>query len=393
MDIDIYTKNGIKTLIHSDKKFISTTICLIQRMPLKRSTVSNLAVLADALAAYPSPTELNGRLDDIGAYFYTASVKKGEEQLMTYYIQVPATHTNTAFRVVADILNSTPHFDEKITAAARLHATDRLKALYNNKTDYAEERLIELMCANESFGICPFGCEDDIKGIKPDTLQSTFDRLLRTSSAELYIVGCFDTEKYREAAQCLGCLPQNLPITHKNAKPIKKPTDFYSETGGTEQGVYTSGIRAEGSYAPLLAANLILGGSAQSKLFKAVREKSGLCYYINSAFYRYKNIIGITAGINSANCKAITQITENALCEISQSTERDELERAKAALIAHFNSLYDDPQSLIEFYISQSIADMPLSVSAVTDEISRLESLDGIFDNAFTDTVFMLKED
>ena len=47
--------------------------------------------------------------------------------------------------------------------------------------------------------------------------------------------------------------------------------------------------------------NVILGGGADSKLFKIVREKNSLCYSIYSKQKRLDNILLIRTGINREN--------------------------------------------------------------------------------------------
>ena len=51
-------------------------------------------------------------------------------------------------------------------------------------------------------------------------------------------------------------------------------------------------------YPALLLANELLGGGPNSKLFKDVREKHSLAYYVTSNIVKHKSIMILDAGIN-----------------------------------------------------------------------------------------------
>ena len=52
----------------------------------------------------------------------------------------------------------------------------------------------------------------------------------------------------------------------------------------------------------------VLGGFPHSKLFRNVREKSGLCYDASSSIERFKGLLVIFAGIDAANFEETAQM-------------------------------------------------------------------------------------
>ena len=59
--------------------------------------------------------------------------------------------------------------------------------------------------------------------------------------------------------------------------------------------------------------NMIFGSSSQSKLFKTVREKHSLCYYISSSYDAFNSIVVITAGIESQDYEKVKELVAEQL--------------------------------------------------------------------------------
>jgi len=142
-----------------------------------------------------------------------------------------------------------------------------------------------------------------------------------------------------------------------------------------------------------LIANEILSGSASSRLFNNIREKEGLCYYISSSLYRYKGIIAIQAGIEENNAQKVTDAVDRELKLISEKgVSEKELTNAKNSLINSLKALEDYPARLMDYMLSLSVANVELSIENSVNEISAVDDIKGVFDTAFIDTVFLLKE-
>ena len=62
--------------------------------------------------------------------------------------------------------------------------------------------------------------------------------------------------------------------------------------------------------------NAIFGGMSQSKLFKVVREKNSLCYYISSSYDAFNGVMVITAGIEGKDYHQTVQLIKEQLKEM-----------------------------------------------------------------------------
>ena len=74
------------------------------------------------------------------------------------------------------------------------------------------------------------------------------------------------------------------------------------ETMDVTQGRLSMGFRCGTDDVPaMLLANLLFGGTSNSKLFLNVREKLSLCYYASSNYVRSKGILTVSSGIETAD--------------------------------------------------------------------------------------------
>ncbi len=66
------------------------------------------------------------------------------------------------------------------------------------------------------------------------------------------------------------------------------------------QGKLAVGYRCTSDdYPAMVLANLIFGGTSNSKLFLNVREKLSLCYYASSSYARSKGILTVSSGVET----------------------------------------------------------------------------------------------
>ena len=95
----------------------------------------------------------------------------------------------------------------------------------------------------------------------------------------------------------------------------------------------------------------ILGGGPDSKLFKTVREKNSLCYYISSTGQPLNSVMTIKAGINKKDFKkAISLIKRETYNMKKGKFSDDDIIKAKITYINSLKELEDSQDSLISLY-------------------------------------------
>ncbi len=97
----------------------------------------------------------------------------------------------------------------------------------------------------------------------------------------------------------------------------------------------------------------VFGGGPYSRLFTKVREEMSLCYYCSARYNRQKSFIIVQCGCEEENMeKAVSQILRQ-LDEIKNGNFDYEFKSSKISLTDAINSVYDAPESLENWYLSQ----------------------------------------
>ena len=133
------------------------------------------------------------------------------------------------------------------------------------------------------------------------------------------------------------------------------------------------------------------GGSAGSKLFANVREKMSLCYYASSSVDVLKGIMTVSSGIDfdkyePARDEILAQLESMRRGEITP----EELEGAKKDVASTLRAVTDDPFSLENFYLRQTVQGLdasPMDLAALVEtvtadqvaEIARGVELDAVY--------------
>ncbi len=100
-------------------------------------------------------------------------------------------------------------------------------------------------------------------------------------------------------------------------------------------------------YNAAVLLDTILGGYAESRLFKEIREKEGLCYDVSSSYDYYKGVLTISSGVDlKQKDRALAAIRKLVVDMIAQGITEDELKHAKS-YYAHQVKSSLDSQSVL----------------------------------------------
>ena len=126
----------------------------------------------------------------------------------------------------------------------------------------------------------------------------------------------------------------------------------------------------------MVLANLLFGGSSNSKLFLNVREKLSLCYYASSAYARSKKILTVSSGIEPKDYDRTLDEIMHQLRQVQEGQwEPWELDGARSTALNSLRSVADSQSALENFYMSRAAVDqretpeeLMQSLQAVTPE-------------------------
>ncbi len=275
---------------------------------------------------------------------------------------------------------------------------DAIRALKNDKRDWADIRLMQEMCAGEPYSVLRLGDEETAGAITADALYRHGRELMASSRVELIYCGGAEERRVEDAVlSALARLPRGsqtpLPPVRRAAAP--ETPRCIIETMDVTQGKLAMGYRCTSDdYPAMVLANLIFGGTSNSKLFLNVREKHSLCYYASSSYARSKGILTVSSGVEVTDFERAEEEIERQLHAVQQGDWEDwEQEGALQAIRTSLLSLTDSQGALENFYLGQiasGATETPEELASSLQQVTK-ERIVAAARTVTPDTVYFLR--
>lgn len=393
------------------KKFKTTAVGVVIRRDLTKEECTLNALIPNILkqgsAKYPNLYSMQEEIESLyGAVFDASIIKKGEEQVLQFFIEVikkddlTEKAINFLKEIILNPLVEDEKFNNEIVESEKENLKKSIKSRVNDKRHYAHLRCIEECCKDEPFGIYADGYYDAIDNINSQNIYDHYKMVMQTSPIEIIVIGDEDEQKLSEYIREQFTIDQDKAPAIKKSKVHEKvqKENIIKEGMDVTQGklciAVRSGIDPCGeNFYKLLVMNEVLGGSQNSKLLNNIREKESLCYYISSFVYRFKTMIFIECGVDEENFCKVVEMVKSEISELIEKNIDDvEVENAKKSLINKFKIMEDYSSSTIDFYLSQymlgdkdSLEDARKCIeNVVIEDISSMAKLLEV------DTIYML---
>ena len=310
--------NHMRLHVLPSQQFKTYSLALYIGLPLNEETVTPTALLPFVWrrgnSCYPETIKFREKLDELyGAGFGFDIVKRGNDQILIIRMDiandafVKGEHHSLLYEALG-FLSDTVYrpliengaFREQYVTSEKETLRKRIEAVINDKIRYAAERLIAVMCRNESYRLPALGRVDDLPNIDSQALYDHYESLLERSCVDLFIVG--DTTLSEAQSFVSELFPQKgtrpahyepavLTRSHIQEREVVEQLDV--KQGKLNMGLRTYVGYGDEAYPAALVYNGILGGYPHSKLFINVREKESLAYYASSRLDGHKGIITV----------------------------------------------------------------------------------------------------
>lgn len=399
-------KSGINVHLIKTSKFKTNLFSIFLTVPLQKETVTKNALIASVLrrgtAQMPTQEEISKNLEEMyGASFDCGIDKTGDNHVIKFYLEcindefLPGNDkiAKKCFDILLSIaFNPTTrngHFLQEYVETEKENLKQIIEGKIDNKRSYASERCIEEMYKNQPYGLYKFGYVEDLNNIDAKGLYEYYQDLIKTAKIDIFVSGNLadDTINMINSDELLQNLNEREPNYIINKNEIKSKSfredvnaNIVEEKLQVNQGklmlgldVITQTQDAPSKYATSVY-NIILGGSANSKLFQNVREKASLAYTAGSNYIRIKNNIIIKSGIEIKNYDKALEIIKEQLEEIKQGKFTDEeVENAKKLIISTVGSISDSQDSEITYYLSQELSDEFVTIDEYIKNIEQVD--------------------
>ena len=133
---------------------------------------------------------------------------------------------------------------------------------------------------------------------------------------------------------------------------------------------------------------------SQSKLFKVVREKNSLCYYISSSYDAFNGVMVITASIEGKDYHQTVQLIKEQLKEMQDGCfDQDDIDIAKLMIKNSMKKTNDEPLSQVAVQYNRDITGKKETNEQYLEKIENVTYQDivDVCQNIELDTIFLLK--
>ncbi len=399
-------KQGIKAHVIQTDLYKTNMICVFLTVPLNRENVTKNALLPFMLRRgtqnFPDQYILNKELENMyGAYFDCGIDKMGDNQIIKFYIDTinndytlgEESILEKSISMVLDIVFN-PVLENGIFKKEFLEIEkENLRKVINSKIDdkdfYALNGCISAMYAGKGFGLYKFGYVEDIDKITEEELTEHYLNLIQEAKIDIVLSGNFEEKEIEkilrenENVQKLKPRIGNYILNNEftESKQNVENINEIQEKMNITQGKLVLGLdilsTMDNLQATAVVYNAILGDGANSMLFQNVREKASLAYSTRSQFVKQKLNIFVRCGIQIENYEKTLKLVKEQLKNIENGEFSDEdIENAKAYLIAGIKTVKEEQDSEIIFYIGQEIAKTNLTLEEYIERIEKVSRED-----------------
>lgn len=293
-------------------------------------------------------------------------------------------------------------FDEESFAIVYNNMETEIKGFKENTSAYSIMRMFENMDPDAPYSYRMVGYEEDLKKITRENLYMYYKKFIQNNIIDIYVIGNFDEKEV-----------ENMITEQFKFYKLNKETDPYIEKGKISKKVKKVVEKEELSQSKLAIGckyekldefdlkytltlyNLILGVSADSKLFQNVREKNSLAYYIYSRISKLDHLLLIASGIEGKNFEKTVKLIEEQMEAMKKGNiTEEEIQKAITFFHASLEQMEDSQYEILENYVSMQILgidDVDTRKKKI-QEVTR-DAIKKVANKIKIDTIYLLEGD
>ncbi|MFU8793523.1 MAG: M16 family metallopeptidase [Acholeplasmataceae bacterium] len=323
------------------------------RFLLPRLLTSHTDVLQTKMAFYTHLETL------YGAYFKTKVSRIGQYHAMTITLTMidpksvlDDTLLKEGLALFYDVLHRSKSFSKQIFNEEKRLLIEQWESLKDKKRTYAGHQFQALFYEDDHEGYPISGTLEDIKKMTHLKLERYYHDVFLKNQVFVVVNGVLtNAEKAQILNACRHTDVMQLEDVNLSFRPLRDVKTVFESTKMNQamirMGYHFPIFRQDALYHAAWLVDTMLGGYPESRLFKEIREKQGLCYDISSSYNAYKGTIHIGLGVDILQKEFALDEVKNLVESIkSNGFSQDELNVAKS-YIKHQLKMSLDHQSVL----------------------------------------------
>lgn len=372
----IELQQGVTLYVRKSDQFKTVNFAVKWKAALDEKTAAARAVLANILedsnGKFQSQSALRNHLDDLyGTVLFTDVMKRGDTHIVSLNIEC----VNDEYLSHGGVLDGTielmrtvifepnmenGNFKREIVEREKKSVMERIRSQYDNKTKYAQKRMLELLRPDSHVSTSSDGTEEAVEALTEADLLATYESMIQEDAIDIYVVGDLEEAEIIQKLKATfdfrdrpgredSIVQQPDAVQVEDARRVREQQEM--KQGKLHLGFSTPVKFGHPDYEKMQVTNGIFGGFAHSKLFMNVREKESMAYYVSSTYASHYGLLYVMAGIDAElEEKAVTLIKEQLAALQSGNVSELELDQTKALLNNSITSAFDSARGQIEVF-------------------------------------------
>ncbi|WP_277759712.1 pitrilysin family protein [Pseudomonas sp. A34-9] len=293
-----------------------------------------------------------------------------------------ARKSTPALALFAQILGK-PLLAEEALPRVKNELRDSLMATSQDADDLAALRAKALLAPNSPYSRPFYGTDQGLQALTRTAVVDFHQRFYTAAHAQITLVGDLTLEQAKAISLQIS---NELPVTPPGtpATPMPAQTTTGTEMSLHEEQTLTQthlmlaqpGVsRRHPDYAALYAANLIFGGTANSRLMKELREKRGLVYDVHAqnADWATTGLMMITLQVSPSFSAGTLALTRSLFSDyLRDGPTQQELDQIKLQ-VANMSALNSaSNRQILQQLVAINRHDLPLDLDYTVQQVQRL---------------------
>lgn len=396
--------------------FKTITMKVMFHTPIIKEDITKRNILSDILLTsskkYATRRDLNIKSEELyAADIYTSNQRIGNYITTSFILQTLndkytedgnfASSVEFLHEIIfnPDLINN--KFKDEKLELVKSNAKIALESIKENSENYSIIRLKEEYDNKSSVSYRMTGYLDDLEKINTQNLYDYYEKMIENDYVDIFVIGNINIKellliikkyfKFRKVKKRKKSYELDYHLPRKKVKTIKEVTS--NNQAKLAIALSISKLKDFDKKYSLLILNIILGGTADSKLFKEVREKNSLCYTIRSSYSRLDNMMIISAGIDNVNYDKVLDLINKILDDIKKGKfNESDISVAKEYYNTLTESIVESPARLINESFSEKILGVD-SLEKRKENINKITKKDiiRVSKKLNIDTIFLLE--
>jgi predicted Zn-dependent peptidase len=306
----------------------------------------------------PSTLDISRDLDNVGAGYnaYTG------EEYTGYFVRVPSEHFSLGLDVITDMLLGS-RFDAAELEREKGVIIEEINMYNDDPKSKVDLVARELIYQDQPLGRNIAGEKEIIRNMTREEMVGYKNSYYTPENMVMVIAGGQDKTDWLELAkEKLAHLPAGakndfVKVIEDQKKPAVKI--FQKET---DQVNFVLGFRSIGRLdkrRPILKVlTNLMGQMMSSRLFIEVREKRGLCYYVNADMYDFADtgFWAVSAGVDTNRTEEAVKVILSEITKLKTDLVSDEeLKRSQENLKGHLYLNLEESMSVASYLAEQEL--------------------------------------